>query len=275
MAGTVMSLALKFSKMRREACNWDSSGSIAMNTMTGSRSFTLAMVSSSSVPSISTARRMAPSGSFPPDSAASVRLTNATAFSNGFLSSSSFGTMTPVPTSIILLNAVLALASSASGNVLMKSESLVAISLKGIPTAVLNPSSLYRYGALSAVSILGTMVLITDPLGFRKRETSTFSLSSFVGGSPTRRAYAVMSRVSTYFFTACWRAAAPGFVAARRPSAISLRRLHGAYSNSGSSVSETRTVSPRPSARRVPMPTADFILPSSPSPASVTPRWRG
>ena len=40
-------------------------------------------------------------------------------------------------------------------------------------------------------------------------------------------------------------------------------------SNSGSSVSETRTVSPIPSSSKVPIPTADLILPSSPAPASL------
>ena len=43
-------------------------------------------------------------------------------------------------------------------------------------------------------------------------------------------------------------------------------------SNSGSSVSDTLNVSPRPSSSKAPIPTADLILPSSPSPASVTPR---
>ena len=41
----------------------------------------------------------------------------------------------------------------------------------------------------------------------------------------------------------------------------------GSISNSGSSVRETRIVSPRPSMSREPMPIALFILPSSPSPA--------
>ena len=50
---------------------------------------------------------------------------------------------------------------------------------------------------------------------------------------------------------------------------------HGISSYSGSSVKETRMVSPRPSSRRAPMPMALFILPSSPSPASVTPRCNG
>ena len=42
-----------------------------------------------------------------------------------------------------------------------------------------------------------------------------------------------------------------------------------------SSVSETRTVSPMPSASSEPMPMALLMRPSSPSPASVTPRWIG
>ena len=43
-------------------------------------------------------------------------------------------------------------------------------------------------------------------------------------------------------------------------------------SNSGSSVKDTLIVSPIPSSRSVPIPIADLILPSSPSPASVTPK---
>ena len=46
-------------------------------------------------------------------------------------------------------------------------------------------------------------------------------------------------------------------------------------SNSGSSVKDTLIVSPIPSSRSVPIPIADLILPSSPYPASVTPKWRG
>ena len=43
-------------------------------------------------------------------------------------------------------------------------------------------------------------------------------------------------------------------------------------SNSGSSVKDTLIVSPKPSESSVPIHNADFILPSRPSPASVTPR---
>eukprot|EP00966_Prymnesium_polylepis_P150197 3469441-Prymnesium_polylepis.1 len=52
------------------------------------------------------------------------------------------------------------------------------------------------------------------------------------------------------------------------PVPIWARRLHGAYSFSGSSVRDTRMVSPKPSASRAPIPMADFMRPSSPSPAS-------
>jgi len=44
---------------------------------------------------------------------------------------------------------------------------------------------------------------------------------------------------------------------------------------SGASVNETRMVSPSPSSSKAPMPTALLMRPSSPSPASVTPRWKG
>ena len=46
-------------------------------------------------------------------------------------------------------------------------------------------------------------------------------------------------------------------------------------SHSGSSESDTLMVSPSPSVSRAPMPTALLTRPSSPSPASVTPRCRG
>ena len=48
-----------------------------------------------------------------------------------------------------------------------------------------------------------------------------------------------------------------------------------AYKYSGSSVSDTRMVSPTPSASRPPMPAADLIVPMYSVPASVTPRWSG
>ena len=60
----------------------------------------------------------------------------------------------------------------------------------------------------------------------------------------------------------------------RRPSAF---RISHATSTSltGSAVSETRTVSPIPSASSEPIPTALLIEPANGVPASVTPRWSG
>ena len=46
-------------------------------------------------------------------------------------------------------------------------------------------------------------------------------------------------------------------------------------SRTGSSVSETRIVSPSPSSRSEPIPMALLMRPSSASPASVTPTWKG
>src|SRR5919106_1491128 len=51
------------------------------------------------------------------------------------------------------------------------------------------------------------------------------------------------------------------------------RSRQTAISLGESSVSETRIVSPNPSHSKEPMPMALLIRPSSPSPASVTPKW--
>ena len=56
---------------------------------------------------------------------------------------------------------------------------------------------------------------------------------------------------------------------------LSDRYLATGISLAGSSVRDTLTVSPIPSDSSADMPAADFILPESPFPASVTPRWRG
>ena len=72
-----------------------------------------------------------------------------------------------------------------------------------------------------------------------------------------------------------WMAAsASSRLRAASPMSSTRRRATG-ISASGSSESETRMVSPIPSVSSVPIPTADLMRPSSPSPASVTPRWRG
>ena len=106
----------------------------------------------------------------------------------------------------------------------------------------------------------------TEPSRCSSGLKSTASPSRCSGSLPTRR---VNTRVSR------WRSSNDG---TPLPSAAAPRRssvLAGAISRSGSSVSETRSVSPSPSISSDPMPIADFILPSSPSPASVTPRCSG
>ena len=60
----------------------------------------------------------------------------------------------------------------------------------------------------------------------------------------------------------------------RRPSALRISKAV-LTSSTGSAVSETRIVSPIPSASSAPIPTALLIEPENGVPASVTPRWSG
>ena len=60
----------------------------------------------------------------------------------------------------------------------------------------------------------------------------------------------------------------------RSPAALSIA-TPAATSRTGSAVKETRIVSPMPSHRSVPMPTADCIVPFHSVPVSVTPRCSG
>ena len=62
---------------------------------------------------------------------------------------------------------------------------------------------------------------------------------------------------------------------AHQYSARRARSWATGISATGSSVRDTRMVSPKPSRRREPIPIALLIRASSPSPASVTPKWRG
>ena len=57
-----------------------------------------------------------------------------------------------------------------------------------------------------------------------------------------------------------------------KPGTCASKSRHTAISFGESSVSETRIVSPSPSQSSEPMPMALLMRPSSPSPASVTPR---
>mmetsp|Transcript_12578 Transcript_12578/g.25129 ORF Transcript_12578/g.25129 Transcript_12578/m.25129 type:complete len:381 (+) Transcript_12578:303-1445(+) len=275
MTGTFESIFLRTSNTRRLAWRGEMSMDGLRRTIVGSMAVICSSISSGSSPLTVTARRIAPPGNFPPDSTAFVTSMRATAFGSGLFSSSSAGTMIPMDTSSSLLIPIREGRSSGAGTFLSSIESVVATSLNGIPTAVLHPRLLYRYWAFSGENISRVTAEMTLPSRCRNPRTSMGSSSFCAGRSATLRPNCRTSRVSTYLGTASCFAAATGLVAITLPSAISESLLHGSYSNSGSSVSETRTVSPSPSASSVPMPMADFIRPSSPSPASVTPRCRG
>mmetsp|Transcript_94035 Transcript_94035/g.251777 ORF Transcript_94035/g.251777 Transcript_94035/m.251777 type:complete len:305 (+) Transcript_94035:257-1171(+) len=191
-----ISLLLKSSNTRRAECRWDNSDFGLRNANAGCKSLTLAIVSSSSDPSMVTANRIAPSGSFPPLAIASVRSIKATALGKGSFSSTSAGTTTPMFTSIKRRKAVWDSVSELGGTVRIKIESVVATSLKGIPTAVLHPRSWYKYCALLPLSISGVTGEITEPAVLRNPLQSTASPSSFAGKAPCRRANVVISRVS-------------------------------------------------------------------------------
>ena len=60
----------------------------------------------------------------------------------------------------------------------------------------------------------------------------------------------------------------------RTPAAFRIA-MPAVTSRTGSAVRETRIVLPMPSMRRVPMPTADWMVPLYSVPVSVTPRCRG
>ncbi len=62
----------------------------------------------------------------------------------------------------------------------------------------------------------------------------------------------------------------------RPPRFNALRMAHPTWTSStGSPVTETRSVSPIPSSRRIPRPTADLTEATPGGPASVMPIWRG
>mmetsp|Transcript_2754 Transcript_2754/g.3996 ORF Transcript_2754/g.3996 Transcript_2754/m.3996 type:complete len:205 (+) Transcript_2754:360-974(+) len=141
ITGVEISSALRISNTLLEPYREEISGSGHNKTMAGSRFFTFLIASSSSVPSTVTANRIAPSGNSPFLAIASSRVMRATALGIGSFSNSLAGTITPMETSMRRRRAVLAAVSDDGGTVRRRIESDVAISLKGIPTAVLQPNS--------------------------------------------------------------------------------------------------------------------------------------
>mmetsp|Transcript_28469 Transcript_28469/g.62660 ORF Transcript_28469/g.62660 Transcript_28469/m.62660 type:complete len:274 (-) Transcript_28469:941-1762(-) len=270
MTGVLISWLLMTSNTRREAWMRLTPSAMLSSTTTGFRVLRAEISSVVSVPSTSMARRVEPSGSFTPPAlcalTASLRVCRVTAPGRGSAASTAAGTMVCTVTSCSLLRARRPSASEEGGIWRMMTESLVAMSLKGMPTTSLAPSFLYRNSGCLSSSTLTTEK--TVPSRCSRPRKSYCSPSTCLGRSPTRRLKVWVSRVFSS------KAGTPRPVLqAVWPRLASL--LQGSISYSGSSVRDTRMVSPSPSISRAPIPMADFMRPSSPSPASVTPKCRG
>mmetsp|Transcript_4919 Transcript_4919/g.11926 ORF Transcript_4919/g.11926 Transcript_4919/m.11926 type:complete len:220 (+) Transcript_4919:913-1572(+) len=219
---------------------------------------------------MATAKRAAPSGRRMSPSLFSAAYflsgMSATEFGSGVASRASTGASTCTPVSARRRRALRPSASLSAGTSRMRIVSEVAMSLNGMPTTSFAPSFLYIVsGRFRSSRVTADM---TVPSRWRRPRKSTSSVSLCSGSTPLRRSNRaklrfVSSNSGTPIF--CSMALVPR----------SARRLQGSISSSGSSVRETRMVSPSPSRRRLPMPIADFMRPSSPSPASVTPRCIG
>ena len=137
------------------------------------------------------------------------------------------------------------------------------------PDAVVNLAAISSVGAswkcpadTISVNVNGTLNLLEAVRKHAPAAIAAFSCKSSVFSSsksrksvsPSMRAFSRLAAHSSIKFTSF---------------------LATGISASGSSDRLTRMVSPMPSVRRAPIPTALFILPSSPSPASVTPRCSG
>ncbi len=121
---------------------------------------------------------------------------------------------------------------------------------------------------LSARAAWGTPLLTTTRLVARR---------SIRGAPAAMAALSIRSSASSSSSESLITPSTMGAVRRRRAhSGMKLTSLRATgISLSGSSESDTRMVSPSPSVSSAPMPTALRTLPSSPSPASVTPRCRG
>mmetsp|Transcript_55280 Transcript_55280/g.131300 ORF Transcript_55280/g.131300 Transcript_55280/m.131300 type:complete len:243 (+) Transcript_55280:323-1051(+) len=138
ITGILDASAFMASNTRRDAWMREMSAGTSSRIITASDDATALRSSSDSSPRTVTAIRTAPSGILAP--AISARGTTATASGRGFAVSSAIGARTPTPTSWRRRSARRRSLSAAAGNVRMKTESDVAMSLNGKPTAVLHPS---------------------------------------------------------------------------------------------------------------------------------------
>mmetsp|Transcript_24898 Transcript_24898/g.34438 ORF Transcript_24898/g.34438 Transcript_24898/m.34438 type:complete len:272 (-) Transcript_24898:1250-2065(-) len=163
ITGTLFCVRCSCSNTRRAACSRETSpGTFSSAIAGGSASaFSTPNAASSSTPVTATAQRAAPSGSATGPWAASSRLTTATALGTGAAASAAAGATTPTPASCSRRSVVRAAASSAAGTSARYSESEVAMSLKGMPTAVLHPRS--RYSWSGCCSCATVTAVSTDP----------------------------------------------------------------------------------------------------------------
>mmetsp|Transcript_8928 Transcript_8928/g.25948 ORF Transcript_8928/g.25948 Transcript_8928/m.25948 type:complete len:250 (-) Transcript_8928:1203-1952(-) len=144
MMGWSEPLRTSISKTRRDACTREVPGAASRRTITASTSLALRSASSDSVPSMRRARRRAPSGSLgvsKPAAAMSARFMMATAPGTGAASRALASAMTPIPAVCRRRSTTRESSSSTGGTSSRTTESMVAISLKGKPTAILAPMS--------------------------------------------------------------------------------------------------------------------------------------
>mmetsp|Transcript_12345 Transcript_12345/g.31180 ORF Transcript_12345/g.31180 Transcript_12345/m.31180 type:complete len:295 (-) Transcript_12345:1263-2147(-) len=143
MAGVWHSERASSSKTRRLPCTRESGAAISRISMAASTPASERTAASDSVPSMRTAMRSAPCGSaiLPPAATTSTRSTIATAPARGAASRAARLARMPMPAVCSRLIVVLASSSSSAGSSSSTMESTVAMSLKGKPTAILQPSA--------------------------------------------------------------------------------------------------------------------------------------
>mmetsp|Transcript_62276 Transcript_62276/g.146825 ORF Transcript_62276/g.146825 Transcript_62276/m.146825 type:complete len:246 (+) Transcript_62276:580-1317(+) len=138
ITGVEMSLVLRYSNTRREAWTRLMVSGVLSSSITASEVLRAASSSSVSSPRTVTAVRAAAGGGVAP-AASALSSSTAMAPFRGVFSSTSAGTRMPTPTSWRRRRAVRSLSLPSPGTSRSSSESVVAMSLKGMPTAVLQP----------------------------------------------------------------------------------------------------------------------------------------
>mmetsp|Transcript_25624 Transcript_25624/g.52175 ORF Transcript_25624/g.52175 Transcript_25624/m.52175 type:complete len:244 (+) Transcript_25624:363-1094(+) len=139
ITGAVILFSLRKLNTRREAWTRLTPSGTLSRIMTGDWSLSAPKTSSDSSPRTEIAMRTALSGISTLPSATFARSNVAMALGSGVLASTSAGARTPTPTSCSRRRAVRSFSAFSDGTSRRKMESVVAMSLNGIPTAVLQP----------------------------------------------------------------------------------------------------------------------------------------